>query len=254
MPLLASCIKAPEAIKHVQIRDAPVTYWYPSVLIAKDLTEEFEDLSMDHASEVAEITESKGAELTVRRRDNTVDHVHQNQVFWAEDPAEDPAKEYLPLHDEEIDDLVRYGHDDEHLDVCVPATLKFRSDWAKIETTTAGTTIRRDDAFDAKVYEKQRTIPFVFVNNGAFIDITVSHGHDGDRLGDMAGSASVTYAAQTYEGLTGNGTDFSKTPLFKMPAKSYAIHMTIDRPSGQTFVSIEKVVWSENKSAISTDG
>ncbi|OTA97862.1 hypothetical protein M434DRAFT_89909 [Hypoxylon sp. CO27-5] len=248
MPLPLSQFKE-TAIEQVQIRDAPVvglrqareakcgrqlqtdtnhgrhfeylaelpdgsTYWYPSVLIAKDLTEEFEDLSMDHASEVAEITESKGAELTVRRRDNTVDHVHQNQVFWAEDPAEDPAKEYLPLHDEEIDGLVRYGHDDEHLDVCVPATLKFRSDWAKIETTTAGTTIRRDDAFDAKVYEnvtftntsimwgnehadqfQQRAIPFVFVNNGAFIDITVSHGRDGDRLGDLAGSASVTYAA-----------------------------------------------------------
>ncbi|KAK8094872.1 lectin-like protein [Apiospora hydei] len=183
MPLPLSQFKE-AAIKDVQIRDAPVvglrqareakcgrqlqtdtnhghhfeylaefpdgsTYWFPSVLIAKDLTEEFEDLSMSHASEVAEITESKGTELTVRRRDNTVDHVHQNQVFWAEEPTE----KYKPLHDEEIDGLVKHGHHDEHLDVCVPATLEFHSDWARFEITTAGTTVRRDDAFDAKVYE-----------------------------------------------------------------------------------------------------
>ncbi|KAI2619599.1 hypothetical protein GGR54DRAFT_630639 [Hypoxylon sp. NC1633] len=205
------------AIEHVQIRDVPVvglrqareakcgrqlqtgtdhgrhfeylaefpdgsTHWYPS-------------MSMRHASEVAGIIESKGTELTVRRRNNTVDHVHQNQIFWAEDPAE----EYLPLHDEEIDCLVKHGHDDEHLDVCVPATLTFRSDWAKIETTTAGTTVRRDDAFDANVYENvtftNTSTIFVIVNHGAFTDITVSHGRDGDRLGDMAGSASVIYAA-----------------------------------------------------------
>ncbi|KAI1799620.1 hypothetical protein F4811DRAFT_565422 [Daldinia bambusicola] len=268
MPLPLSQFKE-TAIEHVQIRDAPVvglrqareakcgrqlqtdtdhgrhfeylaefpdgsTHWYPSVLIAKDLTEEFEGLSMAHASEVADIVESKGTELTVRRRDNTVDHVHQNQVFWAEDPAE----EYLPLLDEEIDGLIKHGHDDEHLDVCVPATLTFRSDWAKFETTTAGTTIRRDDAFDAKVYEnvtftnnsimwgkkhgewfQQRTIPFVIVNHGAFINTKVSHGRDGDRLEDMAGSASVTYAA----------------------------------PSRQTFVPVEKVVWSWTGSA-TTDG
>ncbi|KAJ8127584.1 hypothetical protein O1611_g6052 [Lasiodiplodia mahajangana] len=283
MPLPLSQFKTP-AIEHVQIRDAPVvglrqareakcgrqlqtdtdhghhfeylaefpdgsTHWYPSVLIAKDLTEEFEDLSIRHASEVAEITKSKGSELT-----------------------KTPAEEYLPLHDEEIDGLVKHGHDDEHLDVCVPATLTFRSDWAKFETTTAGTTIRRDDAFDAKVYEnvtftntsimwgkehgywfQQRTIPFVIVNHGAFIDITVSHGRDGYRLEDMAGSASVTYAAGTYKGSADNGTAFSRTPLFKMTAKSYAIHLTIDQPSRQTFIPVEKVVWSETKSA-STDG
>ncbi|KAI1490874.1 fungal fruit body lectin-domain-containing protein [Biscogniauxia mediterranea] len=302
MPLPLSQFKE-TAIDHVQIRDAPVvglrqareakcgrqlqtdtdhghhfeylaefpdgsTHWYPSVLIAKDLTEEFEDLSMKHASEVADITESKGTELTVRRRNNTVDHVHQNQVFWAEEPPE----EYLPLHDEEIDGLVKHGHDDEHLDVCVPATLTFRSDWAKFETTTAGTTVRRDDAFDARVYEnvtftntsimwgkehayrfQQRSIPFVIVNHGAFTNIKVSHGRDGSRLGDMAGSASVTYAAETYQGSTDDGTAFSRTPLFKIPTQSYAIHLNIDQPPRQTFVPVEKVVWSGTNSA-STNG
>ncbi|KAJ5740848.1 hypothetical protein N7493_000720 [Penicillium malachiteum] len=293
MPLSLSQFKD-TAIEHIQTRDTPVvglrqareakcgrqlqtdtnhgrhfeylaefpdgsTHWYPSVLIAKDLTDEFEDLSMKHASEVAEVVESKGTELTVRRRDNTVDHLHQNQVFWAEDPAE----EYLPLHDEEIDALIKHGHDDEHLDVCVPATLTLRFEWAKFKTTTAGTTVRKDDAFDAKVYEnvtftntsimwgkenayqfQQRTIPFVIVNNGAFINIAVSHGRDGDELGDKAGSASVTYAAETYSGSTDKGATFSKTPLFKMTAESYAIHLTINQPSWETFVPVEKVVSS----------
>ncbi|KAM3499033.1 hypothetical protein MY11210_009639 [Beauveria gryllotalpidicola] len=302
MPLPLSQFKE-TAIEHVQVRDAPVVglrqareakcgrqlqtdtdhghhfeylaefpdgsaHWYPSVLIAKDLKEEFEELSVGRASEVAEITESKGTELTVRRRNNTVDDVHQNQVFWAEDPAE----EYLPLHDEEIDGLVKHGHDDEHLDVCVPATLTFCSNWAKMETTTAGTTVRRDDAFSAEVYEnvtftntsimwgkehahyfQQRTIPFVIVNHGAFVNITVSHGRDGYRLGDMAGSASATFGAETYKGSTDNGTAFARTPLFKMTAKSCAIHMTIDQPSWQTFVPVEKVVWLGTQCA-NTDG
>ncbi|KAK8041625.1 Cytolysin/lectin [Apiospora phragmitis] len=38
-----------------------------------------------------------------------------------------------------------------------------------------------------------------------------------------------------------------------MTAKSYAIHLTIDQPSWQTFVPVEKVVWSASKSA-STEG
>lgn len=122
--------------------------WYPSMLVAEDLKSDFERLSMQNASDVAEVVSSDGENLTVRRINNTTDTVHQSQLFWREEESQDLED----LAEEELDGLIRHGHHGEDYEIHTPATLSFQSDWAKVETTTPATTFRMDDAFDKSIY------------------------------------------------------------------------------------------------------
>ncbi|KAM6489438.1 Fungal fruit body lectin domain containing protein [Amanita muscaria] len=241
------------------------SHWYPSPLVADDLKEEFEALSIKGASEVAEVISASGTDLTVRRRNKSVDTVHQNQLFWLEEP-ENPG-DLMPLHDEEIEALINHGHNDEHLDICVPATLSFQTDWVRVDVTTPGTTFRKDNVFDDKIYEnvtftntsimfsrphsenfQHGVVPFVIVNHGPPVDLKVTHGRDRNQLGDKSGCASVSFGGTTYRNErsteANNETVFHNCPLFLRPANSYAISVRLRQPSSlQTFTAVERVGW-----------
>lgn len=149
--------------------------WYPSPLVANDLKDEFEKLSMQNALEVAEVIKTDGDKLTVRRRDNSEDTVLQTQMFWRE---EEPGS-VAPLADEEIDALLHHAHTGQDYDRCVPATLAYHTDWAKVETSTPGTTFRKDAAFEEKVYEhvtfSATSVMFDKPNSGVFRDGVVPY-------------------------------------------------------------------------------
>ncbi|KDR70002.1 hypothetical protein GALMADRAFT_900591 [Galerina marginata CBS 339.88] len=83
-------------------------HWYPSFLVADDLVDEFEGLSMANGKEVVEVvsSDSSTGDLTVSRLDGSTDTVKQADLFWAEEDPEDS----VPLRDDELDTILHHGH------------------------------------------------------------------------------------------------------------------------------------------------
>ncbi len=82
--------------------------WYPSMLVADDLKEGYEGMSLAGAKQVAEVlkTDSPDGTWRVRRLDGSEETVASERVFW----AEEQEGESVPLHEEEIDAILHHGH------------------------------------------------------------------------------------------------------------------------------------------------